>query len=196
MRLFVALEAPSARLPSIFGTHGNAPAHLTLRFLGEVSPERVAAIGNAVDEAARSTPAFHYVLAGAGAFPSRARPRVLWVGVTEGAEGFQSLSSRLASSLLTVGFPPEARPFSPHVTVHRIRNAVEARTAREWLATHARDRFDEAEASELLLKESVLRPDGARHQTLGRYSLLREARDAASDPGSLGAPSATHRLQR
>lgn len=95
--------------------------HLTLCFLGDVPRERVPALGEAL-AAAAALPAPRLRLAGTGAFPGPARPRVLWVGVHE-APGTEGRLERLAEACVRAlgGAPPEG-PFRAHVTVARPRD--------------------------------------------------------------------------
>jgi len=97
--------------------------HLTLRFLGEIAPAEVARAAEAAGAAAASAAPFSIALAGAGAFPSLREPRVLWVGIRDGAAPLVTLARSLEAALIARRFPPEARPFQPHLTVARARAA-------------------------------------------------------------------------
>jgi 2'-5' RNA ligase len=97
--------------------------HLTLRFLGEVEPVRSTALESAWRRATEGTGPIPLRLAGAGAFPDARRPRAVWIGLTDGSTGgvLGSLAERLEGAARAQGFPPESRPFFPHVTVARAR---------------------------------------------------------------------------
>jgi len=97
--------------------------HLTLRFLGEVIPADVERAADAARVAAAAVSPFSITLAGAGAFPSLREPRVLWIGVADGAALLAALARALEAALVTRGFLPEGRPFQPHLTVARARSA-------------------------------------------------------------------------
>ena len=94
--------------------------HLTLRFLGESAPDRadafVAELASVLDEAS-----FDVAFAGYGAFPRASRAAVLWLGVRAGAEPLGRLAAMAEGAARRAGFPPEERPFSPHLTLARIR---------------------------------------------------------------------------
>jgi RNA 2',3'-cyclic 3'-phosphodiesterase len=96
--------------------------HLTLQFLGWVESARVEIIGGAL-AATELHPPFEVHLAGIGAFPLRGRPRVLWLGASEGGDDLAALAQVVGRRLENVGFSPEARPYHPHLTLGRVKSA-------------------------------------------------------------------------
>jgi 2'-5' RNA ligase len=94
--------------------------HLTLRFLGEISRSQVETVCLAVRCAAARVDAFPIRLSGTGCFPSSRRPRGFWIGVAD-ASTLVHLFEAIEEELASAGFPREARPFSPHLTLGRIR---------------------------------------------------------------------------
>jgi 2'-5' RNA ligase len=92
--------------------------HLTLVFIGPVDPQRAATIVAAGEPPIAVAP-FGLSLAGIGVFPPRGAPRVLWLGVEEGAESVIRLQHIVAGRLAAAGVELEARPFHPHVTLAR-----------------------------------------------------------------------------
>jgi len=97
--------------------------HVTLAFLGGVETARRGDVVAAMRAACRAVPAFRLVLGGAGAFPSWDMPRVVWLGVAEGASELKAVESVLRAELTRSGFAPEPRPFHPHVTLCRVGRA-------------------------------------------------------------------------
>lgn len=98
--------------------------HLTLQFLGEVDSERVPFIIAAIQQASSngdSTTAISLHLGPAGAFPNLRRPQTLWSGVGGDSAALGALQRRLGAALEPLGFPPEQRPFSAHLTLGRVR---------------------------------------------------------------------------
>ena len=95
--------------------------HLTLRFLGEISRSQVETVCLAVRCAAARVDVFPIHLSGTGCFPSPRRPRVFWIGVAD-ASPLVRLFETIEEELVSAGFPREARPFSPHLTLGRVRN--------------------------------------------------------------------------
>ncbi len=133
-RLFVAVPVPPEALEAcralVDGVRASGAGtgarwvrmenlHLTLRFLGAAAPDRVPEIADAVRIVAAGRPSFEVALAGAGAFPSAARPRALWLGITEGAGALAAIAGALEAPLAGLGWPPDGRPFRPHLTVAR-----------------------------------------------------------------------------
>lgn len=98
-----------------------AAMHITLKFLGEVSAERVADVEGALERAAAGMRGFSLVIEGAGAFPSADRARVVWVGC-EAAPPLELLQHGIEREYAALGYPVEGRPFRPHVTIGRARS--------------------------------------------------------------------------
>jgi 2'-5' RNA ligase len=163
MRAFVAVPVPSVI--------GDRPAHLTLRFLGEVPPSAVPDLATAIGGAVHDQPAFRLVLEGVGAFPAPSRPSVVWAGVTEGREALTGLAARVDRALVGLPISADSREFVPHVTVLRVRRSRDLARARRLLETEARRRFGETTVAEVVLFESDLHPEGAVHRALGRFPL-------------------------
>lgn len=95
-------------------------AHITLKFFGEVSPERLEVIAEAVQGAAAGADPILLRLESLGAFPTFRRPRIVWLGVDAPAS-LELLKDRVERFAEGIGFPPEGVPFRPHVTLGRVR---------------------------------------------------------------------------
>jgi 2'-5' RNA ligase len=94
--------------------------HLTLRFLGPTPEERIADTEAAVLSVAHAIDApIELELAGAGTFPPVGRPRTIWIGVAGDTEALERLGRRTEEALVAAGWPPDARPFRPHLTLAR-----------------------------------------------------------------------------
>jgi 2'-5' RNA ligase len=93
--------------------------HLTIRFLGDTEPDLVPDVALAVCDAAGSVEPFRVELAGAGAFPDGRHPRTLWLGVDRGNDGLERLANAVEAPLARLGWPPDARPRRPHLTIAR-----------------------------------------------------------------------------
>jgi 2'-5' RNA ligase len=94
--------------------------HLTLHFLGNVDGETAARLAMHVASPI-DLPAFRVVFGGVGTFSSRGRPKVIWLGVAEGREPLIELHAIVGERLRAVGCELDARPFSPHLTLGRLR---------------------------------------------------------------------------
>jgi len=142
MRLFVALqptdparEALAALADEVSGVRWvpAAQLHLTLRFIGEVSEGDADKIAGALIRV-RVQP-FFLELTGTGGFPPRGSPGILWAGVGAGHPLLHQLRQQVDDRLLTTGVPFELRPFVPHFTVGRCRDAAPVAVA-HWLKRH------------------------------------------------------------
>ncbi|MEA3309546.1 MAG: RNA 2',3'-cyclic phosphodiesterase [Chloroflexota bacterium] len=102
--------------------------HLTLFFLGDVTTVRLPAIREALAVVARNIAPFAAAVGGVGAFPSPRRPSVLWVGMQDQAGQLALLHRAVNEALSHVGFEPDRRPFTPHLTLGRVRRNTATRT--------------------------------------------------------------------
>jgi len=137
--------------------------HMTLKFFGEVAPERLDVIAEALRFAAEGAEPLPLELGDLGAFPSRSRPRVLWVGVQAPA-GLELLQDRIERGCEAIGFPPEGAPFQPHITLGRLREGQ--RLPSGGLDDHA-EGFEQVSfvAHQLVLYESLLTTGGLRYES-------------------------------
>jgi len=147
--------------------------HLTLKFLGAVPEERIDAVAGALDEAARCAHAFEARIRGLGAFPSAGRPRVVWAGVTDGAAEMTALAQRVDAALAALGFPRDERPFSPHVTLGRVRRPGRSPELTDALGSAAAREFGRMRVPSASLMRSELGPRGARYTELAAVTLGR-----------------------
>jgi len=145
-------------------TTGNL--HLTVKFLGAVAEDRIEAIAGALTGAVVGAAAFEAQIEGLGAFPSAARPRVVWAGVTAGAGAMGDLAGRVDEALAALGFAREARPFSPHVTLGRVRQPGRAPALTEALRGAVGRPFGRLRVARACLMRSELSPRGARYTEL------------------------------
>jgi len=138
IRSFIAIDLPLevkeelARLRDEMGKddHGLvrwvkiAGIHLTLKFLGNISPEQVPEITEAIMESRKVISPFELELTGVGAFPKPERPRVIWVGIKGEVDQLMKLQLSLDLSLARLGFSREVRPFAAHLTIGRVQQGV------------------------------------------------------------------------
>jgi len=96
--------------------------HLTLKFLGSVDAAKIAPITAAMEEAAQEIAPFSLKVEDLGAFPNLRRVQVVWVGVGGEVDKLAHLQQRLESNLAQLGFAPEKRRFTPHLTLARVRD--------------------------------------------------------------------------
>lgn len=118
LRQKVERAAPQCRIKWVEARH----LHLTLRFLGEVDPERAETVRHVL-AAPLGVPSFPVEVRGTGLFPPSGAPRVIWLAVTSGAAQLAALRDRVEARLEQAGFEPEGREFQAHLTVARVRPA-------------------------------------------------------------------------
>ena len=166
-------------------------AHLTLHFLGDTPPEMAEILRLALGPVIAEHPAFDLRTAGLGVFPKLKRPRVLWLGVWGPAHRLEAVYNDLGDQLVDMQFDLEEKPFSPHITLGRVRSGgnVPLRDLSEAL----REAIDEMAAEgladpkdgialpveEVLLMRSHLNREGPRYEVLARFPLA--LRDADGD---------------
>jgi 2'-5' RNA ligase len=147
--------------------------HLTVKFLGNVTRERIDPIVAALAGAVGGVGVFDATIRGLGAFPSLARPRVIWAGVTEGAGAMVEAARRVDEALATVGVPREARPFSPHATLGRVRRPGANPTLASALRAEEVCEFGRIHVSGIRLMRSELSPRGAQYTELATVALAK-----------------------
>lgn len=134
--------------------------HLTLKFLGWVDDARVPEIVKAVGAALDGQAPFRLRVAGVGGFPTPTAPRVIWVGVEEGATELAELSRLVEDAVEPLGFEREGRPFSPHVTVGRAKGPGGRQGLTAAMREAAEREFGEMQVTKVELMRSDLRPTG------------------------------------
>jgi 2'-5' RNA ligase len=137
--------------------------HLTVRFLGATDPTRVAAVSAAVDAIASGVAPFRVTIAGAGAFPSAARPRTLWLGVRDGQAELADVAAGLDESLVARGWPHDDRPLRAHLTLARADGRREGPLVARTLEQRASAFETTFFASRLVLFESLTGGGPARY---------------------------------
>lgn len=175
MRLFVAVplppEAQAAAAESL--DHLRAQEwpvrwvredglHITLKFFGEVMPERYDTIAEMVGFAAEEMGPMTLTIAGADVFPSLARPRVIRLDLSGDSAALELLQDRLESKGLGIGFPPEGRPFHPHITLGRVKEGQRLPGDARRVLDSVR-RGEAFVADRVVLFESLASPLGPRY---------------------------------
>lgn len=141
--------------------------HVTIRFLGNITPATAEKIHEEMTKI-QFTP-FIAKISGVGAFPNPRYPRVIWAGITEGADQLRSVFTQLEPRLQSLGFTPDPKGFSPHLTIARVRSGRNKQQLAEALSKNAKYDFGTINARCLRLKKSVLTPRGPIYSTLKEY---------------------------
>ena len=138
--------------------------HITMRFLGNISPSMIDLIGQKMSKVS-FTP-FDVEISGLGAFPSVKYTRVVWAGIRKGAEELSNISSQLESHLQELGLRPDRKGFNPHLTIARVRTGRNRAELARCIENLVEYRFGVVVAKCLKLKKSVLTPKGPIYSTL------------------------------
>ncbi|WP_119073019.1 RNA 2',3'-cyclic phosphodiesterase [Aggregatilinea lenta] len=188
-RLFIAIELPDSVLDTLTyiqsGLKQRAPAHtvrwvapgsihLTLKFLGDVPVAQLDDIRAALDHAARGHGPFELSIGSLGCFPNTARPRVIWIGLERNPSALGALRDAVEAQIAPLGYPTEDRPFSPHLTLGRIRQEAPRNSAAamgkliDATPTSTRDTWTVGRVS---LMRSELAPGGPIYTEIGSAAL-------------------------
>ena len=146
--------------------------HITLKFLGDVQSDHLQQTWQAVVAALGGAISFTMRFHGIGAFPNPNRPRVIWAGLTDGAPELTALAARVEQACAAFDFPPEARPFHPHLTLGRAREAKADPDLSAAISQLAHQELGKVPVDRVLLMKSQLTPRGAIYHVLQEYALL------------------------
>jgi RNA 2',3'-cyclic 3'-phosphodiesterase len=179
MRLFVGLDLPGEvvrnlealleRLRPSARIHWSPPAnlHITTKFVGEWPEERLGELKAALS--AVGGPPIPVRVHRLGFFPNPHAPRVFWCGIE--APGLEALAAATDRATAALGIPAETRPFSPHLTLARIKERLNLQPLREAIAALPSLEFGSFEARSYFLYQSVLRPSGSVYTKLAEFPL-------------------------
>jgi RNA 2',3'-cyclic 3'-phosphodiesterase len=148
--------------------------HLTLVFLGNVETSTVNKVSAVIESASRGIKPFRLRVSGLGVFPNPSRVRVAWVGVTGDLEVLGRLQKNIETTLEPLGFKPEARAFTPHLTLGRVRDDArpDERQALGKLIGDSKDTIDVTfDVNSVHLFRSQLRPTGAVYSKIATIEL-------------------------
>ena len=141
--------------------------HITVRFLGDITPDTAEKIFEEMKKT-QFTP-FNVQISGLGVFPDLRYPRVVWAGMTEGADQLKNIFSQLEPRLRGLGFTPDLKGFSPHLTIARVRSGTNKAQLAEFVSKNANYDFGAIKAECLRLKKSDLTPKGPIYSTIKEF---------------------------
>lgn len=176
LRAFIAIEIPleikqaiSRQTASLRQSSGRAirwvsmeNIHLTLKFLGEVSSANLELMAQSVRAECTHSAPFSIAVEGLGCFPNVRRPRVLWIGLSA-PPALIHLQHQIETSATRLGYPPDEKPFSPHLTIGRVReqaSAAELQTLRLLLEQTHLPSLGTFSVDEICFYKSDLKPEG------------------------------------
>jgi len=145
--------------------------HLTLQFLGDVETDMIKKISKILTEIAKKIPSFDLEVQGIGCFPNNKKPRVLWVGCQDASGQLQDLVIAIRNALLPLGFEPERRDFSAHLTLGRIKHPCPDVSLTKVLSSFRNHGFRMMRVDLIHLFQSQLHSKGAIYSKLSTHRL-------------------------
>ena len=148
--------------------------HLTLKFLGNIAVARISEITRAMEAATKRLSAFHLEVKGLGVFPNFRRVQVVWVGVGGEVDKLGQLQQQIESTLVPLGFAAESRPFTPHLTLARLRDRASPEERQRLGQLIAGTRFEAVytiKVDSINLMRSQLTREGAVYSRLSSVGL-------------------------
>jgi 2'-5' RNA ligase len=145
--------------------------HLTLQFLGYVEEPGIDKIKSALPAVAARHQPFELSVHGAGAFPNEYRPRVIWVGCDDGGGELKALANAVQTAMQPLGFEPEHREFSAHLTLGRVKQPRPDVALTKALESIRNQVFGTLRVTVIHLFESQLHPEGSIYTKLSSHAL-------------------------
>ncbi len=188
IRSFIAIELPEelkkalVELQSKFKSAGNVPLrwvapgniHITLKFFGDIDIGITGNITAALETATQGTTPFSIEASGLGVFPNMNHIQILWVGLTGDLERLSQLQKRTEECLKPLGFSVEARPFTPHLTLARVRDYArpdERRKLGELISATSFEGKYKIDIKAINLMKSQLTPEGPIYTKISAVTL-------------------------
>jgi len=189
MRLFIAIEVPLSLRNSLSKIQDKLKIslplailikppnlHLTLDFLGEISPDQVLSISQGIDEITEKTLPFEIKLESLGVFPDYRSPRVIWIGPRHQPERLKQLVKRLRIGLSTILRPVKLPPFHAHISLSRIKERASPQDLKGSLLKIQESELKNPlnfKAKGITLFQSSLGPKGPTYTILKKSKFLR-----------------------
>jgi 2'-5' RNA ligase len=145
--------------------------HQTIKFLGETPQDRVDALVRSITEVCKNVEPFPIAVAGLGAYPDLRRPRVIWAGVREMSGTLRSLWMSAEKTTENLGWPREKRGFSPHITLGRVKGAINLDRLSEIIRSLESEQWGDQEVRDLVLYHSRLETKGAVYEKVHVFPL-------------------------
>ena len=185
MRLFIAIELSDPVKDSLtqIQSHLKYAAadvkwverdniHLTLKFLGEIDEKKAAVISTILDNIAKDFSPFEITIKDLGVFPKMDFPRVVWVGLEEkGAKIVEEIFKKIEERLVELGFDKEARAFTSHITIGRVRSPKNKEALKEKILSYDLSPTTKSPISSIILFQSTLTPKGSIYTKLHEAQL-------------------------
>lgn len=186
LRCFISLELPEELKKNIYGYIEKLKSagadvkwippenlHLTLKFLGDTTEERLKSINERLISIAKAHDRFYLQISGAGVFPNIKYPRVVWLGVHDSNE-IAKLRRDIEESMAGLGFKRDDKQFTPHLTIGRVRSLRNKDALIKGLATLKEVDFGKIKVNNITMMKSELKPGGAEHLKLSEIPIGKE----------------------
>ncbi|HLR76565.1 MAG TPA: RNA 2',3'-cyclic phosphodiesterase [Balneolaceae bacterium] len=177
MRLFIAiplsdrikamLQEVQQSLPEGIRRQPEDQMHLTLRFLGETSPNRTKKIKDKLGKI--ELPAFALPIKGAGTFPPHKKYRIIWAGV-QPVKPLMNLQKKVEEACTESGLEPEDRTYIPHITLGKVKK-TSSNEVKKWVKTNGKGIKFETKASRFIIYESTFTGHSVKHNPKEKYCL-------------------------
>jgi len=145
--------------------------HITLKFLGDVTTEQINSVKQTLANLYQNTRPFTVELSQLGAFPNIDRPRTLWVGLKDNKQRLSRIAVSLEKALGKIEFQGDKKPFSPHITIGRIRSSKNIDALSESMSNHQFFENCTQTISKIILFQSTLCSEGPIYQSLYQIKL-------------------------
>jgi 2'-5' RNA ligase len=183
IRSFVCIEIPSpvsSQIEELQGQLASSRAdvswvkktnvHLTLKFLGNISPYQVEDVCRSLSQITEQAAPLDLRIGGTGCFPNDRNPRIIWVGLVNSSPRLRELHSSIDRELSKLGFAGESRPFSPHLTIGRVKSRRNTVALAERLKT-CEFRSEPFAVDQIILMKSELKSSGAVYSPIRKFAL-------------------------
>ena len=155
--------------------------HLTLKFLGNISPKKLKAIQEIFPEMFKNFSPFDISLAHLGVFPKINRPRIIWAGIEDKDNKVQTLAETAENHLCRLGFPKERKEFSPHVTIARLRSLKNQALPSQRIKEYSFPEGLTQTVRHVILFKSTLTPQGSIYEPLSTAELKNSKKKKVTD---------------
>lgn len=142
--------------------------HLTLKFLGNIEEDKADIIAEKIKGTCKGQPGFELAISGAGVFPGKRSPRVLWAGIVLN-DNIMTLQEGIEEAMASLGFEREKRRFSPHLTLGRFRSSRGKQAVLDKMDAYTENIFGLMDVKSVLLMSSELSPGGAKYTKIAEF---------------------------
>jgi len=146
--------------------------HISLKFLGDTPVRLTEDLLSVMKRSVEGIAPFEISFKGIGAFPYPENPRIIWIGI-EAPESLATIAAKLEDGCADLGFRKEDRPFSPHLTISRVKFIRDRKGLPDLFKVYQAKDFGTVKVEAIRLKKSILARTGPTYSTVGEASLTR-----------------------